>query len=375
MPFNSQLFLDDYPGATLGGTISATDAAIASLSAGSIMAALRQAGSRRSQAQQAIYLQNTGSRVIPNPMPLAAGAATVAPSSGAGSRDLSFNFGNLTYANGATNSIHRFDMTTKQMGAIGAQLVSTQATATGAVSSPGNVFIFNPQTMDRFTIATLSCSQVSSGLSTYGNLQAQPVAIGGTDVFAVLNIATALSVYTFATGVNTTTGTNLAANNIFYSSAVQSATNGYSFGGWISATAIQRVVLSTRVITTLGAVLPATAACAAGIGNSTVGFSVGGFTGVSNASTSALVQKLTYGGETTATVSATLSTALAFRHGSGSATSGILAGGSPNTSGTSGVTVTDEFTYTGETMARLSATLTGGVGMISSSSTYSPGFP
>lgn len=368
MPYSPLLFLNDYPGATVGGAVSATDAAIASLSSSSRLSALRQADSRRRQGQSNIYLQNAGSRVIPNLMPLGAGVNTVAAA-----RDLSFNFGSTAY--GAINTIHRFDLTTKQMSAIGAQIVSTRDTAMGAISNPTGSFVFSPQTMDLLTFSTLTCSQVSAGLSSYGNLLAQPVAIGGTDVFGVLNIATALSVYTFATRVNAVTGTNLNANSIFYASGIQSITNGYSFGGWISATAIQKIVLSTRVITTLGASFAATTAASAGICNTTVGFSVGGFTGVSNASTSNVIQKLTFGTELTAAVSATLTTALAFRHGSGSATTGVIAGGSPNGSGTSGVAIVDEFTYSGETIARLSATLTGGVGMIASSSTFSPGFP
>lgn len=372
MPFNPQLFLDDYPGATLGGAISATDAAIASLTSGSIMAALRQAGSRRSQAQQTIYLQNTNSRVIPNPMPLASGAATVAPASGAGSRDLSFNFGNTFY--GAVRTIHRFDMTTKQMGAIGAQLVSTLGAATAAVSSPGNVFVFGVQSMDRFTISTLSCSQVSSGLSTYSNLQAVPTAIGGTDVFAVLNIAAALSVYTFATGVNASTGTNLNPYTYVYSASAQSPTNGYAWGGAAATTAIQRVVLSTRVISTITATITNLLAGAAGIGNATVGFSVGG--GIWGASLPiSTITKLTFGTEVIASVSATLLIPSFLRHGSGSATSGILAGGLTNSSTLANTNAVDEFTYSAETMSRLSATLTGGVGVISSASTYSPGFP
>jgi hypothetical protein len=365
MTYNPKLFLQDYPGAVTGSTVSATDIAIASLNSGARLAALRNADSRRRQSQSTIFQQNANSRVIPNLMPLATGANTVASS-----RDYSFYFGSTAY--GAVKTIHRFDLTSKQISSLGAQLTSTIGTATAAVSSVSNAFVFNPQTINKLNFSSLSCSQVSSGLSSYANLLATPIAIGGTDVFAVLNIATNLSVYTFSTGVNTTTGTSLNANNIFYSSAIQSITNGYSFGGWNPSNVIQKVVLSTRVISTLGASLNNTTGAAAGICNTTVGYSVGGYT--SGAATS-VISKLTFSGETTSAVSASLTTALLFRHGSGSATSGVLAGGSPNTGGSLGTNIVDEFTYSGEAIARLSATLTEGVGLVASSSTYSPGFP
>jgi hypothetical protein len=364
MPYNPSIFLADYPGATVGGAISATEAAIATLSIGARLSALKQSAAQIIQAQGLIFQQNSGSRIIPNPMPLGSGVATVAAA-----RDYSLFFGSTTY--GAVSTIHVLDLATKSMRVIGSQLASTFGTATCSVSDPSNAYTFSPNNVDRTNFNSLVCSQASAGISAYGNSLAMPSGVG-TSAIAILNIGANISVYTFATGVNATSGGSLNANFVVYASTVQSATNGYFLSGWGSVATIQRVVLSTRVISTLGATFPTAISASAGLSSATDGYSVGGFIGPS--SPTAVTQRLAFSEETTSSVSANLTTALAYRHGSGSSATGATAGGSASGSGVPGVRVVDELTYSGEIMARLSAQLAEAVGLVSSSSTYSPAF-
>lgn len=366
MPYNPLLFLNDYPGAITGGAVSATDAAIATLSSSSRLSALRQSDSRRKQGQTNIYLQNSGSRVIPNPMPLGTGVNTVAPSTGAGSRDLAFYFGCALYGN--VNTTHRLDPVTKQMGSIGSRLISTINAQSGAVSSVSAAFVFGGGSLDRLVFSTQTINQVSATLSAMDQM---PSGVG-TDVFGVVNYGTAINVYTYATGVNTASGNNLAASKSAYSTAMQSPTNGYWVGGWSPNTAINKVVLSTRVTTTIAGVLTAAIGAPACLNSTTLGFSIGGST--DGGSTVTLVNKNTFASDAITASSATLSVGNMFRHGSGTSTAGFMAGGSTSNY-TPYTNATDELVFGTEVMTRLGATLTASGTVIASSSTYSPGFP
>lgn len=368
MPYNPSLFLSDYPGATVGGAISATDAAIALLSSSSRLSALRQADSRRRQGQSNIYLQNIDSRFIPALMPLGTGVNTVAAT-----RDIAIFFGCGNGYIGGISSVHSFDLTTKQMSFLGTRLIGTDQPQSGAVSSPSIAHVFSANVLDGFTFSTRSVSSLNAFLPTPtptvrndGTCSAV-----GTGVIGILNYYSSIQVLTYGTLTVAASGVSLAVNKGIHTASLQSNTNGYFVGGYEENTAIAKVVLATRVGSVLAAVLPVQICFPAGIGNNTAGYSIGGsstsWSVISNA-----VQKLTYGAESVSTVSATLAQAVFVRHGSGSATSGVMAGGhSPVYSYQN---FTDEFTYSGETMARLSATLTTRPYQIASSSTYSPGF-
>ena len=366
MPFNSQLFLNDYPGAITGGTVSATDAAIATLNASSRLAALRQANSRRQQGQSNIYLQNAGSRVIPNLMPLGVGVNTVAST-----RDTAMFFGAGNVFSGGISSVHAFDMSTKQMSFLGTRLIGTAQPQAGAVSSPSIAYIFADRVLDGFTFSTRAVSSLNASLPVPTQRSDGTPSAVGTGLIGVLNYYSSIQVLTYATLVVAASGTTLTTNKAIHTASLQSPTNGYFIGGYTENTAIAKVVLATRVGTVLAAVLPAAIAFPSGVGNATVGYSVSGSTVSWSVLTNA-IQKLTYSTEAVSTVSATLTQAVFVRHGSGNLTSGVMAGGhSPVYSYQN---FTDEFTYSSETAARLSATLTSSPFQVASSSTYSPGF-
>lgn len=361
MTYNPQLFLSDYPGAVTGATTSATDAAIAALSAEAIVAALRNAAAKTAAAQGLIYLQNSNSRVIPNLMPLGTGVNTVASS-----RDYSFYFGCAVYGN--INTTHRFDLVSQQMSSIGSNLISTINVQSGAVSSQIAAYIFGGGNLDSLIFSTLTITQVSSSLPAMDQM---PAGVG-TDIFGLYNASLALYKLTYGTQSNSSTGASLSSGKSGYSSAMQSATDGYWVGGWSPNSQVNKVDLSTAVVTTLAATLTANVGAPACVSSPTDGFSVGGST--DGANTITLVNKTDFGTEAITLSSASLVSGAMFRQGSGSSTSGVMAGGS-SSNYTPFLAVVDSLDYGTETLFRLSATLTAAGTAIASSSTYSPGFP